>query len=130
MYLYFAQVIAGIGLSWAIYRVVLRKKASAKNNRFFLLGGLILPFILPLIQLSPEVVSMAEPILLPAIEVGGQNATSSVQPSDDISNKIINTLNIQLAEKRIYFFASVCDSAFAWLLTPKILLDSLAATTT
>ena len=72
MTVYLLQVAAGIFIAWSIYRVALRGKVAAKTNRFFLLGGLTLPFLLPLIPLSTKVVEAASPILLPAVSLNGQ----------------------------------------------------------
>lgn len=69
MTLYFLQVSAGIVFAWGIYRLVLQNRAAATTNRWFLLGGLILPFSLPLIPLSTSMVARANPILLPTISV-------------------------------------------------------------
>ncbi len=69
MLIYLIQVIAGIGIAWLIYRLALRKKAAARYNRFYLIGGLVLPFILPLIPLPASSVSIAEPVLLPEITI-------------------------------------------------------------
>ncbi len=67
MMFYLLTVCAGISAWWLLYRIFLKSKAAAKTNRFFLLGGLILPFILPLIRLSTGTILAAKPILLPVI---------------------------------------------------------------
>ncbi len=70
MLTYFIQVMIGMTIAWFIYRLALRNKAAAKYNRYFLIGGLLLPFVLPLIPLPASSVAVAEPILLPEVSVG------------------------------------------------------------
>ena len=79
MLTYFIQVIAGVTMAWLLYRLALRQKAAARYNRFFLIGGLLLPFVLPLIPLGAETVAMARPILLPEINV----VAPAMQPADE-----------------------------------------------
>ena len=69
MLTYFIQVIAGIGMAWLLYRLVLRQRAAARYNRYFLIGGLLLPFVLPHIPIGAQTVAIASPILLPEIDV-------------------------------------------------------------
>jgi TonB family protein len=73
---YLIQVCTGVAIWWLVYQAFLKGKAAAKTNRFFLLGGLVFPFLLPLIPLSVEIVSAAEPILLPAFTI----STAEVLP--------------------------------------------------
>jgi TonB family protein len=74
---YFLQVLIGVALAWLIYRLALRNKAAARYNRFFLLGGLVVPFVLPLIPLSASSVAAADPILLPEITISNPVALAS-----------------------------------------------------
>lgn len=84
MTLYFLQVSAGIVVAWGIYRLALKGRTAARTNRWFLLGGLVLPFVLPLIPLSSQVVATAEPILLPTITVNG--AITALEPTPNMLN--------------------------------------------
>ena len=68
---YLIQVCTGVTIWWLAYRVLFQGKASAKTNRYFLLGGLLLPFMLPLIPLNQDVMYAAEPILLPVVNISG-----------------------------------------------------------
>jgi len=93
MLVYFLQVVSGILLSWFCYRLFLKGRASATTNRYFLLGGLLLPFVLPLVPLSPEAVTVAEPILLPEFTLVA-NAQVLQQPTGSSSWNWLFTLYV------------------------------------
>jgi len=78
---YLLTVAAGILVAWCTYRLFLKGKAAAQTNRFFLLGGLLLPFALPLIPLSQTLVATAQPVLLPTVTI--TDAVNTFQPTEN-----------------------------------------------
>jgi TonB family protein len=78
---YLLTVAAGILIAWCTYRLFLKGKAAAHTNRIFLLGGLLLPFALPLIPLSQTLVATAQPVLLPTVTI--TDAVNTFQPANN-----------------------------------------------
>jgi TonB family protein len=78
---YLLTVVAGILVAWCTYRLFLKGKAAAQTNRIFLLGGLLLPFALPLIPLSQTLVATAQPVLLPTVTI--TDAVNTFQPANN-----------------------------------------------
>lgn len=63
------QVCLGISAFWLLYHVAFKYKAAAATNRLFLMAGLLVPWLMPLITLPSTSLLAVEPILLPTVNL-------------------------------------------------------------
>jgi TonB family protein len=78
---YVILVALGISAFWLLYHLFFRNRAAPGTNRAFLLAGLVLPFLMPLVSLPSLALSAVEPILLPAVDLG-KNSSSNIDSSN------------------------------------------------
>ena len=87
------QSVIILGITWVFYNLFLKKEISFKFNRFYLLGTLVLSFIIPFLQFE---ISNATPILFNL----NPEMISSI---NELSREIINPITIQEFKRESIF---------------------------
>lgn len=79
---YLAKVMLYTALLWLVYRAVLSRNSFHRLNRLYLLAALVLPLVLPLVEIPTEPISADNVLLqrLPEIVVGGGQQMIAAAP--------------------------------------------------
>ncbi|MBN1185061.1 MAG: N-acetylmuramoyl-L-alanine amidase [Bacteroidales bacterium] len=103
--IYIIQSLIGLGISWLLYRLFLKKEKYFKINRYYLLGAVIICSIAPLISINIQ----HSITLIPEMNVN-EFLSGSIQEESFLEATTVETIDnhaIKLSQWMIYFYLFV-----------------------
>ncbi|MBO0341755.1 M56 family metallopeptidase [Flagellimonas profundi] len=96
IYMYFLQSALISGGFLAVYHIFLKQETFFKENRLFLLSGLVLSFVFPLIKIQKTIV-VSKPVLVQATDTGTRTISTIAESNLFTPQNVLFTVYITIS---------------------------------